>query len=175
MRKLDTKTKVIAIYSITNILTSKIYIGSTNNLYQRIIDHKSHLKYNKHCNRFIQSDYNFFGIKVFKFDILEELIDSIKLIEREQFYIDLIKPEYNIHKNAGTPLGMKYSEESKKKMSQSQIGNKNAIAKKVIDTSTGRTWTCVRYAAEELCINYSTLIGKLNGHKKNNTSLKYIY
>ena len=39
------------------------------------------------------------------------------LIEREQYYLDLLKPEYNILKIAGSMLGFKHSEATKIKMS----------------------------------------------------------
>jgi group I intron endonuclease len=48
----------------------------------------------------------------FSFEILE-YCEPKKCIEREQYYLDLLKPEYNILKNAGSPLGFKHSEESK--------------------------------------------------------------
>jgi hypothetical protein len=35
------------------------------------------------------------------------------ILEREQYYLDLLKPEYNILKVAGSSLGFKHSEESR--------------------------------------------------------------
>lgn len=40
------------------------------------------------------------------------------LIKREQYYIDLLKPEYNILKIAGSSLGYKHTEENLAKMSE---------------------------------------------------------
>jgi hypothetical protein len=39
------------------------------------------------------------------------------LISREQYYIDLLNPEYNILKKAGFVLGFKHSEATKAEMS----------------------------------------------------------
>ena len=48
------------------------------------------------------------GYSGFRLDILE-YCDKEKVIEREQYYIDLMKPEYNILRVAGSSLGYKHS------------------------------------------------------------------
>jgi group I intron endonuclease len=55
-----------------------------------------------------------YGYAKFSLEILEYCEPS-KCIEREQYYIDLFKPKYNILPTAGSSLGFKHSEESKKK------------------------------------------------------------
>jgi len=52
------------------------------------------------------------GYSSFSLEILE-YCEPKNCIEREQYYLDLLKPEYNILKNAGSSLGFKHSEESK--------------------------------------------------------------
>lgn len=54
------------------------------------------------------------GYSGFRLDILE-YCDKDKVIEREQYYIDLMKPEYNILRVARSRLGHKESEELKLK------------------------------------------------------------
>jgi group I intron endonuclease len=51
------------------------------------------------------------GYSVFSFEILE-YCDADKAISREQYFIELLKPEYNILKIAGSLLGFKHSEET---------------------------------------------------------------
>ena len=51
----------------------------------------------------------------FSLEILEYR-ESNLVVTREQYYIDLLKPEYNILKVAGSPLGYKHTEESRSKM-----------------------------------------------------------
>jgi group I intron endonuclease len=46
-------------------------------------------------------------------------------ISREQYYIDLLKPNYNLNSVAGSRLGSTHSEESKLKMSNSAKGRKH--------------------------------------------------
>jgi group I intron endonuclease len=56
-----------------------------------------------------------YGHKNFTLDIIE-YCESNVLIEREQYYINLLSPEYNILKIAGSRLGFKHSEATKDKM-----------------------------------------------------------
>ena len=65
------------------------------------------------------------GYSNFKLDILE-YCDPEEILVREQFYLDLYSPEYNILKTAGSLLGFKHSSETKAKMSVQKIGNQNA-------------------------------------------------
>jgi hypothetical protein len=41
-----------------------------------------------------------------------EYCDPDKVVSREQYYIDLLKPQYNILKVAGSLVGFKHSEGS---------------------------------------------------------------
>lgn len=56
-----------------------------------------------------------YGYSNFMLEILEYCEKSC-LIEREQYYLDLLKPEYNILQKAGSTLGFKHSEEIKSNM-----------------------------------------------------------
>lgn len=47
--------------------------------------------------------------------------DSEFILFMEQLVIDILQPEYNILKIAGSPLGLKHSLESKEKLSQAQV------------------------------------------------------
>lgn len=86
---------ISCVYSITNIATNKLYIGSTNNYKIRVISHKSTLKNNKHRNIKLQNAYNKYGIDSFNFDVLA--ICPVEYLPKlEQKFIDVFKPEYNI-------------------------------------------------------------------------------
>lgn len=80
------------IYKIVNTKNGKFYIGSTKNLEQRWKKHLKDLSRTRHCNIHLQRSYNKHG-NVFKFEILEYTID---LFNRERYWIDELKPEYNI-------------------------------------------------------------------------------
>lgn len=75
------------VYKITCLANNRVYIGSSNNIHRRIIEHKSDLKLNKHHNRFLQKDYNKYGLSAFQFDVVC-YCDVDKLLLKEQQIID---------------------------------------------------------------------------------------
>lgn len=64
---------------------------------------------------------NKYGLNSFNLEILE-YCSKDNVIEREQFYLDTSKPEYNILKIAGSRLGLKHSLLSRLKLSKSALG-----------------------------------------------------
>lgn len=115
------KTIISGVYVITNIVNGKRYIGSSANISHREKTHFNFLHKGNHHNAHLQSSYNMYGKENFNFQILEYCNTSV-LIEREQFYIDTLCPEYNKRLTADSNLGLKRSEESRKKMSDAKIG-----------------------------------------------------
>jgi len=111
------------IYRWTNNINKNTYVGSGVNLAKRIGDyyneselirnprpiHLALLKY-KHNN--------------FSLDILE-YCSKDKLIEREQYYLDILGPEYNILKHAYSLLGYKHSEENIAKFKLKKISKEH--------------------------------------------------
>ena len=112
------------IYKITNPITNDFYIGSAINIEKRWQTHRDTLKRKKHKNIHLQRAYDKENIS-FIFEILE-LCDKNTLIEREQSYIDNLKPKYNICRQAKSSLGVKRSEETKKKLSIINTGKKQS-------------------------------------------------
>ena len=113
------------IYKITNKTNGKVYIGSAVNLFTRWRGHKSELRRGKHINKHLQNAWNKDGEQNFLFEIVEEVQERENLIEREQRYIDILNPEYNICKFAGSNLGRRLSEETRQKMSEARKGEKH--------------------------------------------------
>lgn len=116
-------TKKSGIYKITNTINGKIYIGSAYNISNRFSVHKYTLKNNKHKNKHLQYAWNKYGEKAFIFEILEITSKNL-IIEREQYWIDLYLPYkkdigYNIANVAGNTAGIKASDETRKKQSES--------------------------------------------------------
>jgi group I intron endonuclease len=132
------RTKIIAspgIYILISITTGKRYVGSAINFKNRKYGHFYKLKKNTHSNNKLQHHYNKYGA----FDLLFSIIEFCpkeKLIEREQFYIDTLKPEFNLSPTAGSTLGVIPSEESKLQKSKkmkgvANVGEKNGMYGKV--------------------------------------------
>jgi len=115
----------IGVYCIENIENNKKYIGSSKHVYKRRNSHFNELKRGKHKNIKLQRSYDKHGRDKFVFYIIEVIDSEIKLIEREQFYIDKIKPEYNINLIANSSLGVKRSDETKEKVRQANLGLKH--------------------------------------------------
>lgn len=135
------------VYLISNNVNGKCYVGSTIHLDQRRREHFSKLANNKHINAHLQNAYNKYGREAFDFEILEtiDIDDNIKdkLLKREQFWIDNLKPEYNILLVAGSNLGYRHTEETKKKISESTTGVKKSEehAKHIREGQSGRVLT----------------------------------
>jgi group I intron endonuclease len=105
----------IGIYKIASICKpERIYVGSSVNIYYRWKDHKNHLaKGILHAPHFIRH-YNKYGINDLSFSIIEQFEFQSKehLLQREQYYIDILKPYFNGSLTAGSPLGYKHSKET---------------------------------------------------------------
>lgn len=98
---------MIGIYKITNKINGKCYIGQSVDIKRRFYDHscKSH----EH-NRHLYNAMGKYGKENFEFEILEEC--PIELLnEREIYYIETLKPEYNFCSGGGA--GRTHSEETK--------------------------------------------------------------
>lgn len=105
-----------------NIVNGKQYIGSSINVYKRKNRHFSELKNQKHKNIKLQRSYDKHTKDNFIFYVIKFVDDKEKLIEREQYYIDNVKPEYNINLIANSSLGVKRSDETKEKVRQANLG-----------------------------------------------------
>lgn len=115
------------IYQIKNIINGKKYIGSSVSINTRKRGHFRDLIKKKHHSILLQRAWNKYGSDKFEFSIIEILDDREKLIEREQYYLDTLDPEYNISKVAGSTLGLKCSEKTKNLISKANKGNKYAL------------------------------------------------
>jgi group I intron endonuclease len=114
--------KISGIYKIeSKIKSERIYIGSSCNIKRRWENHKYDLSRNKHGSNKLQNHYNKYGKDDLVFSIIEEC-ENDYLIIREQFYIDSLSPFFNNRKIANSQLGIKRSEETKRKLSERMKG-----------------------------------------------------
>jgi len=125
------------IYRIINNIDNKVYYGSAAVSFRcRWIVHKSNLMNNKHGNPHLQAAWNKYGHENFEFKIIL-ICEPVDCLYYEQLFLDKYFDNcincYNICPTADSPLGRKHSEETKLKMSRSQIGNKNTLGHKCSD------------------------------------------
>lgn len=109
------------IYMWKNLLTGKIYIGSAQNIKRRLTGYYNVSFLEKNTNMYICRSLLLHGYSSFGLSILEYCSKKI-LIEREQYYINTLKPGYNICKTAGSTLGRLHSVEAKSKISRAKQG-----------------------------------------------------
>lgn len=112
------------VYRIFNLVTEKVYVGSSKNIKVRIDSHVNDLIRNKHTNRHLQFAWVKYGAESFRFEVLE-YCERDRRVEREQYYINLYNSAevgYNILPTAGSSFGRKMSEEARKKMSLAKKG-----------------------------------------------------
>ena len=98
------------IYTITNLLNNKKYIGSSSNMEKRKNKHLYLLKSNKHHSLSLQHSWNKNKPENYIFEIIETLSENQNMYEIEQYYLDLYKTYdkeygYNMSKNAIAPFG----------------------------------------------------------------------
>ena len=112
------------VYIIENNINYDCYIGSSTNYYRRKKRHFTDLGLNKHHSPKLQRAYNKYGKDCFNIYILESFLFVSKsdILAREQFYIDTMKPKYNICNTAGSQLGSIRSDEFKANCSKRMKG-----------------------------------------------------
>lgn len=104
------------IYMFFNMVSGKRYVGSSVDIYNRIHEHYHNLENNKSHNAHFQSSWNKYGKDAFIYCVLE-YCNAEDRFNREQYYIDSLKPEYNLTLNVVANFGHKVSEETKTKIS----------------------------------------------------------
>jgi len=118
------------IYKIENLVTGRVYVGSSNHINRRWELHKKNLQSKTHFNSYLQNSYTKYGVGAFKFSVVEEC-EKEKLIEREQFWFEYyrkelgvfnLKPEF-VNNSRGIKL-KPHSEETKQKIRQANLGKK---------------------------------------------------
>jgi hypothetical protein len=117
----------VGIYRWVNLSSGMTYLGSSVNLGNRfemyfnhkfISDPKSGMVIHKALIKY--------GYSGFKLEIIE-YCNQNEVLTREQYYLDLLKPEYNILKKAGSSLGFKHTDKTRALMSNS-AKNKKAVS-----------------------------------------------
>ena len=119
------------IYKIANTVNGKFYIGSSVSVRKRLFAHFKELRRNIHHGKYIQHAYNKYGEEAFVCSVVLHC-EKWELYRYEQALIDTLKPQYNMSPTAGTCLGTKHTEESRRNMSiahQGQVVTPEARAK----------------------------------------------
>jgi len=117
------------IYRWINNINNKSYIGSAKCLKNRLSIYFSSTTLKNRLERgssAIHSALLKYSYNNFKLEIIEYCEQDL-LISREQYYINMLKPEYNICKIAGLTLGKRHSESTKQKIRNSTTGKNHYL------------------------------------------------
>ncbi len=106
---------VSGIYCFTNLINNKQYVGSAVDIRKRMYQYyndkrlmASAAKGSIISKALLKYGYSAFSLEIF------EYCDAKDLMERESYYIRLLKPEYNILQEGFTRLGIKHTDETRK-------------------------------------------------------------
>ena len=134
-------TNASGIYIIISLINGNCYVGSAIGLKSRKQNHFHCLEIKKHENSHLQRHYDKYGKDDLQFFKLEYcLIEN--LIKREQYWMDTLKPEFNISPTAGSQLGLKHSEEYKQSQRIKSTGRKHTKATKKLQSQIRTNFYC---------------------------------
>lgn len=102
-----------AVYAIHNIVTGEEYVGGSTNVAQRWYVHRYNLTRGISGHTKLQQAWNQYGEENFRVLILEMVDNPSTIIEREQHYLDTIKPAYNTRLSADNSIAIPLSPESR--------------------------------------------------------------
>jgi group I intron endonuclease len=113
---------VSGVYKIQSILyPERCYIGSTNNFTRRRREHFYNLRNNKHDSPKLQNHYNKYGENDLAFSVVVECEEE-RAVVKEQCYINIFKPWFNISPTASSSLGIKRSDDFKQNLKVIRTG-----------------------------------------------------
>lgn len=168
------------IYSITNKLNNKVYIGSTKSFKRRKYSHLNDLKNNKHHSIHLQNSYNKYGKDNFEFSILEELTGSNEERKfKEIHYINLYnsyerKNGYNYYKP--NKNGFTCSDETRIKLKNTDyIKNiSTAVDAYFLNGILINKYSSIKDATNELNINRGLIYDIINNKRKSYKGMTFV-
>lgn len=113
------------IYLIHNNVNGKQYIGSGMDLSKRLATYyfPSRLSDNRYIsNSILKYGHSNFSVVILYILGNTGLQTKMNILNKEQYHIDLYKPVLNLNPTAGSSMGFKHSEESKKLISEFRKG-----------------------------------------------------
>jgi group I intron endonuclease len=132
----DIKNKA-EVYCLVNNINGNTYIGSSINLYKRIVEYYSRTCSTKLTNSIIIKALKKYGLNNFSliiFDFCEPIYSECRKLEQLAF--NIFKPIYNILTIAGSSKGFKHSEETKLLLSKLFTGRNHPMFGKTQNIET---------------------------------------
>lgn len=185
---------MVGIYALRNTDNGKVYIGQSKNLSHRKSCHFSDLVCKKHSNKSLSEDYEK-NPKSIVFEILCKC-DASDLNDLEKYYIrkfNSTDPNCGYNIEGGGIKNKIVSEITKKKMSESQKGNKHMCGiklseewkrhlgeaqphrKRILCTETGIIYDSFADAARKTGLTRTKIVSVCTGHRKSTGGLHFEY
>jgi group I intron endonuclease len=141
----------------------KFYIGSSKHVEKRFREHRNDLVARRHDNTHLQRAWNQYGEQWFEFVVLERM-DASLILREEQWYMNAYRPfdreiGFNISKDVmRSPLGLKRSDETRRRMSLALSGSRHPnFGKQANKAAHEKTMTFVRGMKRPNCGRKSIL------------------
>jgi group I intron endonuclease len=119
--------RVCGVYFIKNLITEKVYVGSSIDIFTRWSRHRYELVNNKHHSAKLQNSFNKHGENAFVYCLAQSAENRAMATKIEQEWIiklNAIDNGYNVNPIANNIGMMPKTEEHKKKIGLAHIGRK---------------------------------------------------
>jgi hypothetical protein len=155
------------IYRLVNKINDESYVGSSINLTNRF---RRYYNINYLQGKILIDNSRIYrallkyGYYNFSLEILEYCNnESLKI--REQYYLDLLKPEYNICKTAGSMLGFKHSLKTLEKFKNRDTGSGHITIIINIENNSIKKYNSIRAAAKDIGVSHTNLLYHINKNR----------
>lgn len=172
LNALSDNFKVSGTYALINIENGKIYVGQSQNIFNRYKAHLSLLIRGVHKNKHLQSAWNLYGSTSFKFFLLKECgIENLD--EEEQLLLDKVFGDnsYNISPSASTTRGMTFTRsdeyKKKKKLICSEMWNRSEYRETMLKTMSDQKYK-TRASEQMRKINENPLVRERKSKESTN-------
>jgi group I intron endonuclease len=122
--------KIQGIYEIRNIVSGRVYVGSSHDIIYRFRKHRERLNGGYHSSLRFQASWKKHGQDAFTFTVLEVVAQRSDLLVREQHWIDALdatNPErgLNVRGTAEGTLGFQHTPEAVARIRAAGLGRKH--------------------------------------------------
>jgi hypothetical protein len=148
------------VYRLVNNINGDSYVGSSINLTNRFrryyninyIKGKILIDNSRIYRALLKYDHSNFSLEILEYCNYESLKD------REQYYMDWLKPIYNICKTAGSMLGFKHSVKTLEKFKNRDTGTGYFTIVINLENNSIKRYNSIRATAKDLGISHTTLL-----------------
>jgi len=128
------------------------------------------------CRALLKYGYSNFSLAILEYCKIGDIF------EREEYYFKLLKPEYNICKEAGKPRntsGLKVSNETRAKISAARLKNPQAICKRIqvtdLQTGISTVYNSINLAGKALNIPHTSILNNIKSKKQKPYKKIYVF